>query len=53
MLSWNPETLAVTLPIMLKGMVGIFTVILAIWGLVALLNRLTAPKQQPEKDGSQ
>ena len=31
MLSWNPETLAVTLPIMLKGMVGIFAVIIVIW----------------------
>lgn len=49
----NTELIMTCLMIMLKGMVGIFTVILAIWGLVALLNRLTAPKQQPEKDGSQ
>ncbi len=27
---------------MLKGMIGIFIVILAIWGLVALLNYLTS-----------
>ena len=33
MLSWNPETLAVTLPIMLKGMVGIFVVL----GIIALI----------------
>jgi len=32
MLSWNPESLAVTLPIMLKGLVGIFAVIVVIWG---------------------
>ena len=49
----NTDLIMTCLMIMLKGMVGIFTVILAIWGLVALLNRLTAPKQQPEKDGSQ
>ena len=49
----NTELIMTCLMIMLKGMVGIFTVILAIWGLVALLNRLTAPKQQPEKDVSQ
>lgn len=39
MLSWNPDTLATTLPIMLKGMIGIFAVIVVIWGFVALLNR--------------
>jgi len=32
------------LGIMGKGMAGIFTVILAIWGCVALLNYLTKPK---------
>ena len=30
------------LGIMLKGMIGIFVVIVAIWGLVALLNYLTS-----------
>lgn len=30
------------LGIMLKGMIGIFVVIIAIWGLVALLNYLTS-----------
>lgn len=45
MLSWNPETLAVTLPIMLKGMVGIFAVIIVIWGFVALLNRIAGKKE--------
>lgn len=33
------------LGIMAKGMVGIFTVILVIWGLVALLNKVTSPKK--------
>ena len=32
------------LGIMAKGMVGIFIVILVIWGLVALLNKFTSPK---------
>ena len=32
------------LGIMGKGMLGIFVVILVIWGLVALLNKLTSPK---------
>ena len=40
MISWNPDTLAITLPILLKGMVGIFAVIIVIWGFVALLNRV-------------
>ncbi len=33
------------LGIMVKGMVGIFIVILAIWGLVALLNHVTSNKK--------
>jgi len=33
------------LGIMGKGMVGIFAVILVIWGLVALLNKLSSPKK--------
>ena len=32
------------LGIMAKGMVGIFLVILVIWGLVALLNKVTSGK---------
>lgn len=31
------------LGILVMGMVGIFAVILVIWALVALLNRITAP----------
>jgi len=34
------------LGIMGKGMLGIFIVILVIWGLVALLNRVTGEKKQ-------
>lgn len=33
------------LGIMGKGMIGIFIVILVIWGLVALLNKLTSGKK--------
>jgi len=33
------------LGIMGKGMLGIFVVILAIWGLVALLDRVTGNKE--------
>lgn len=35
------ELVLVCLGIMGKGMLGIFAVILVIWGLVALLNRVT------------
>lgn len=41
----NMELVMACLAIMGKGMVGIFVVILVIWGLVALLNRVTSPKQ--------
>ena len=34
------------LGIMGKGMVGILLVIMVIWGLVALLNRLTGGKEE-------
>ena len=36
------------LRILVMGMVGIFAVILVIWALVALLNRITAPKRKQE-----
>ena len=41
---FNMEALLATLPYMAKGMVGIFIVILVIWGLVALLNKVTSKK---------
>ncbi len=46
MISWNPDTLAITLPILLKGMVGIFAVIIVIWGFVALLNRVMQKREK-------
>ena len=46
MISWNPDTLAITLPILLKGMVGIFAVIIVIWGFVPLLNRVMQKREK-------
>jgi hypothetical protein len=40
----NIALIMTCLGIMAKGMVGIFVVILAIWGLVALLNKVTSGK---------
>ncbi len=39
------ELVFAALGIMGKGMAGIFSVILVIWALVALLNRLTGGKE--------
>ena len=44
------ELVLACLGIMLKGMIGIFVVIVVIWGLVALLNRITAPKNKENKE---
>ena len=41
----NWELVTSCLGIMGKGMIGIFLVILVIWALVALLNKLTAGKK--------
>ena len=41
----NTVLIMACLGIMAKGMVGIFVVILVIWGLVAGLNKLTSPKK--------
>ena len=41
----NTALIMACLGIMAKGMVGIFVVILVIWGLVAALNQLTSPKK--------
>ena len=43
----NSQLILICLGIMGKGMLGIFTVILAIWGLVALLNRVTGKRKVP------
>lgn len=40
----NTQLILACLGIMGKGMLGIFTVILVIWALVALLNRMTGRK---------
>ena len=37
----NPTAFVDTLPVMLYGMLGIFAVMLVIWGIIALLNRFT------------
>ena len=42
-IDWNNVMIA--LGIMGKGMLGIFAVILVIWGLVALLNKVTGRKK--------
>ncbi len=41
----NTELVLACLGIMGKGMLGIFAVILVIWGLVALLNKVTSQKK--------
>lgn len=41
----NTALIMACLGIMAKGMVGIFVVILVIWGLVSALNKLTNPKK--------
>ena len=41
----NTALIMACLGIMAKGMVGIFIVILVIWGLVALLNKTTSGKK--------
>ena len=41
----DTQLILICLGIMGKGVLGIFTVILVIWGLVALLNRITGKKR--------
>ncbi len=43
----DTQLILICLGIMGKGMLGIFTVILAIWGLVVLLNRVTGKRKDP------
>ena len=43
----NSQLILICLGIMGKGMLGIFMVILVIWGLVALLNRVTGKRKDP------
>ncbi len=44
MFTFDAELVLACLGIMGKGMLGIFVVILVIWALVAVLNRLTGSK---------
>lgn len=41
---FSPDSVVPSLLIMLKGMLGIFLVIVVIWIFVAILNRVTRPK---------
>ena len=45
MFNFDPDLVLACLGIMGKGMLGMFVVILVIWALVAILNRVTAPKK--------
>ena len=45
---WAPDTLAQSLLMTLKGMIGIFAVILVVWLFVAILNRVTKTKAEKE-----
>lgn len=45
-LGFNPSALWNVLPILGKGLLGIFVVICVIWGFVVLLNKITAPKKE-------
>lgn len=40
-LQFSPEAFVDVLPLLGKGMLGVFVVICAIWGLVVLLNKST------------
>lgn len=42
----TPENLTVTLPIMGKGMLGIFAVTLVIIAVVTILNATTSPEKK-------
>lgn len=46
---WNVEGLLTTLPVMLKGMLGIFAVILVIWLFIAILTRVTDKSKKKDK----
>ena len=48
----NVELILDCLLIMVQGMVGIFVVILVIWALVAILNRVTGKKKDEPDSGS-
>lgn len=43
-LHFDPAAFVQVLPILGKGILGVFVVICAIWGFVALLNKATASR---------
>lgn len=45
-LTLNPGGLVAVLPMLGKGILGVFVVICAIWAFVALLNKATARKKR-------
>lgn len=47
-IKFQPDTLNETLPMMGKGMLGIFIVIAVIIAIVCVLNRVTRPKEKQE-----
>lgn len=42
---WSPETIPMTLGIMLKGLIGIFAVILVIMAFVAIMGKVSTKKK--------
>ena len=45
-LYFNPAGFVDVLPLLGKGILGVFVVICAIWVFVVLLNKVTAPKAE-------
>lgn len=43
-LHFSPDAFVQVLPLLGKGLLGVFVVICAVWAFVALLNKLTAKK---------
>ena len=49
-MTFNVPQMLESLVIMAKGLIGIFAVIVVIWGFVALLNKLTAKSVQNDEE---
>ncbi|MEA5058942.1 MAG: hypothetical protein VB049_02725 [Candidatus Pelethousia sp.] len=45
-LHFDPEAFVRVLPILGKGILGVFVVICAIWAFVVLLNKMSARKEK-------
>jgi hypothetical protein len=50
MINFNVPQMLESLVIMAKGLIGIFAVIVVLWGLVALLNKVTAKSAQSDEE---